>query len=99
MLADRNVEIELGIAFIGLRLAQVPDSAGAAYHDSREAPSPSIVEAHDTDVDVTLFENAVLREQDLDVVTYFEKGVAEIPNIIDKLQRTTKTLISQESIT
>jgi hypothetical protein len=34
-----------------------------------------------------LLENAVLREQDLDVVTYFEKGVAEIPNIIDKLQR------------
>src|SRR5215472_2826252 len=87
VLADRNVEIELRIAFIGLRLAQVPDSAGAAYHDSREAPSPSIVEVHDTDVDVTLLENAVLREQDLDVVTYFEKGVAEIPNIIDELWR------------
>src|SRR3974390_89803 len=87
VLANRNVEIELGIAFIGLRLAQVPDGAGAADHDSREAPSPSIVEAHDTDVDVTLLENAVLREQDLDVVTYFEKGVAEIPNIIDELWR------------
>src|SRR5262249_2947659 len=84
VLADRNVEIELGIAFIGLRLAQVPDSARAAYHDSREAPSPSLVEAHHTDVDVTLLENAVLRKQDLDVLTYFEKGVAKIPNIIDE---------------
>src|SRR5436853_503594 len=32
VLADRDVEIHLGVAFIGLRLAQVPGGAGAAHH-------------------------------------------------------------------
>ena len=39
VLADRDVEIELGIALVGLRLAQVPGRARAAQHHAREAPA------------------------------------------------------------
>ena len=44
VLADRNVEIELGIAFVGLRLAQIPGGARAAHHHAGEAPGPGVVE-------------------------------------------------------
>jgi hypothetical protein len=40
VLADRDVEIELGIAFVGLRSAQVPGGAGAAHHDPGKTPTP-----------------------------------------------------------
>src|SRR5580700_684327 len=84
VLADRDVEIELGIAFIGLRLAQIPGGSRAAYHHSREAASPNIVELHYANVDVTLFENTVVGEQHIQVVTYFEKGIAKIPNVFEE---------------
>jgi len=32
VLANRNIEVELGIAFVGLRLAQIPGGAGAPHH-------------------------------------------------------------------
>jgi hypothetical protein len=35
VLADWDVEIELGIAFVGLRLPQVPGGTGAAHHAPR----------------------------------------------------------------
>src|SRR3712207_8757995 len=47
-----DVELELLVALIGLRFAQVPGSAGAAHHHAREAPLPGVLERHDADVDV-----------------------------------------------
>ena len=35
---DGNVEVHLLVAFIGLRLAQIPGRAGAAHHDAGKAP-------------------------------------------------------------
>jgi aspartate-semialdehyde dehydrogenase len=36
ILSNRNVKIEFGITFVGLRLAQVPSGAGAAHYNDEE---------------------------------------------------------------
>src|SRR5262249_60361742 len=63
VLAHGNVELHLGVAFVGLGLAQVPGDAGSAHHHARESPGPGILEADYADIDVALLENAVFREQ------------------------------------
>src|SRR3712207_9359923 len=60
--SNRNVEVELGIALVRLRLAQVPSGAGAAHHYAGEAPGPGILELHITDADVALLEDAITHE-------------------------------------
>src|SRR3954470_2171693 len=57
VLPDRNIEIEFGVAFVGLRLAQVPSGAGAAHHDAGKSPGPGVSELDDADIDVALLEN------------------------------------------
>src|SRR5437870_7213492 len=42
VLADRDVEIELGIAFVGLRSAQIPGGAGAADRKSTRLNSSHV---------------------------------------------------------
>src|SRR6266566_2089466 len=44
VLADRNVEIHLGIAFVGLRLAQIPCRPRATHHDAGKTPFPGLLE-------------------------------------------------------
>ncbi len=61
VLADRNVEIHLRIALVGLRLAQVPGSAGTAHHHARHAPCPCVFQRDDADIDIALLEDAVRR--------------------------------------
>src|SRR5919197_5531386 len=87
VLADRDVEIELGITFVGLRLAQIPGGAGAAHHDAREPPRPCVGKLDHADTDVALLEDAVFREQALDIVAYLEEGIAERPDVVEKLRR------------
>src|SRR5207253_3457575 len=64
--ADRNIEIHLGIAFVGLRLAQIPGRARAAHHHAREAPLPGLLQRDHADIDVALLEDAVAGEQPLE---------------------------------
>src|SRR5262249_9082128 len=59
VLADWNIEIHLGIAFVRLRLAQIPGGAGAAHHDAGETPLPGLLERDHADVDIALLEDAV----------------------------------------
>src|SRR5262249_9880881 len=87
VLADRNVEIELGIAFIGLRLAQVPGRARAAYHHAREAPGPGVRELDYADVDVALLEDAVVGEQVFEIVADLQERIAEGVDVVDQLRR------------
>src|SRR5690606_25380525 len=68
VLADRDVKIHFGIAFVGLRLAQIPGRARAAYHDAREAPGPRIVERDYADVHVALLEDAVVGQEVVEIV-------------------------------
>ena len=68
VLADRNVEIELVVALVGLRLAQIPGGAGAAHHHAGKAPLPGVVERDDADVDVALLEDAVVGQQRFEIV-------------------------------
>src|SRR5205807_9912603 len=87
VLADRNVEIHLGVAFVGLRLAQVPGGARAAHHYAGEAPAPRVGELHHADVDVALLEDAVVGEQHLEVVAHLQERVAERLDVVDELFR------------
>src|SRR3712207_8506794 len=48
------------VAFIGLRLAQVPGRARAAHHDPGKPPGPCVLEADHPDIDITLLEYSVL---------------------------------------
>jgi hypothetical protein len=87
VLADRDVEIELGIAFVGLRSAQIPGGAGAAHHDTGKTPTPGVRELDHADIDVALLEDAVFRQQALDVVADLEERVAERPDVVEELRR------------
>ena len=87
VLADRNVEIHLGVALVGLRLAEVPGGAGAAHHHAGKAPLPGVVEADDADIDVALLEDAVAGEQPVDVVDDLQERVAERADVVDELLR------------
>jgi hypothetical protein len=71
MAADRNVELHLLVAFIGLRLAQIPRRARAAHHHARKAPAPALLQAADADIDVALLKDAVFDEQGLQIVADF----------------------------
>ena len=77
VLAHRNVEIHLGVAFVGLRLAQIPGRAGAAHHDAGKAARPGVVEPHHADIDIALLEDAVLGEQFLQIVADLQERIAE----------------------
>ncbi len=69
--ADRNIELHLLVAFIGLRLAQIPWRAGAAHHDAGKAPAPALLQADHADIDIALLEDAVLDEESLQIVADF----------------------------
>ena len=83
--ADRNVEIHLLVAFIGLRLTQIPRCARAAHHHAGEAPAPAILEADDADIDVALLEDAVVDEKSLQIVAGLEEGIAPGGDVVDQL--------------
>jgi hypothetical protein len=70
-----------------LRLAQIPRCARAAHHDSRKTPTPGVRELDGGDVHVALLENAVFRQQALEIVTDLQKRIAERPNIVDQGRR------------
>ena len=58
VLADRNIEVHFGIAFIGLRLAQVPRRAGAAHQSAEFRKGWSQFERLADDIDPHLYEVA-----------------------------------------
>ena len=87
VLADRNVELELLVALVGLRLAQVPGGAGAAHHDARKAPGERLFERDDADVDVALLEYPVAGQQRLEIVADFKERIAEGVDVVDQLAR------------
>src|SRR6266404_1308085 len=67
VLADRNVEIHLGVAFVRLRLAQIPRRTRAANHHAGKTPFPGLLERDYADVDVALLEDAVAGEQPVEI--------------------------------
>src|SRR6516225_5440786 len=87
VLADRNIEVHFGIAFVGLRLAQVPRRAGAAHHHAGKTPLPGLLQRHHADVDIALLEDTVAREQAIEVIDHFREGVAERLDVVDQLWR------------
>src|SRR5260370_21505169 len=87
VLADGNIEVHFLVAFVGLRLAQIPSRARAAHHHAGKSPGPALVERYDADVDVALLEDAIAGEQRLEIVADFEERIAEIVDVSDELQR------------
>ena len=87
LLADRDVEIELLVAFVGLRLAQVPRRPGAAHHDAGETPAPGVLQRDDGDIDVALLEDAVADDELVEIVAHLEEGIAERLDVVDEIRR------------
>ena len=87
VLADRNVEIHLGVALVRLRLAQIPRRARAAHHHAGEAPLPGLLQRHHADIDVALLEDAVAGEQRFEIVDDLQERIAPGLDIVDQLRR------------
>src|SRR6266851_646369 len=60
---------------------------GAAYHHTGETPTPGVRELDHGDTDVALLEDAIFRQQPLDVVADLEEGIAERPDVVEELRR------------
>ena len=87
VLADRNVEIELGVALIGLRFTQIPRRTRSAHHHAGKTPRPGVSERDHADVDVALLEDAVAGQQIFEIVADLDERVAERPDVVDELRR------------
>ena len=86
VLADWDVDIELGIAFVGLRLPQVPGGTGAAHHDTRKTPRPGVRKLDYGDADVALLENAIFCQQALKIVADLQEWIAKGTDVVEQLQ-------------
>src|SRR5262249_31806371 len=62
VLAHWNIEIHLGVALVGLSLAQIPCRTRAAHHHARKSPLPRFLQLDHTNIDVALLEDAIPRE-------------------------------------
>src|SRR5579875_303336 len=84
VLADRNIEIHLGIDVVGLGLAQIPGHARSAQHRPAEAPVEGILSADDADIDGALLEDAVLVEELFEVVDIGREPVHPPHDVIEE---------------
>ena len=76
VLAHRNIEIHLGVALVGLRLAQIPHRAGAAHHHAGKSPRPTRPRASPRRYRrPALLEDAILGEQFLEIVAHFQERI------------------------
>src|SRR5260370_3337779 len=79
VLTDGDVEVELAVAFVGLRFAQVPGCTRAANHHPGKAPVPRILKLDHRDPDVALLEDAILGRQAPDVFADCTHWLANTP--------------------
>ena len=63
ILPEDDIEVELVVAFIGLRTTQIPGDVGAAQHDAGETPVKGLFLGYDADINITLLEDAVFSDQ------------------------------------
>ena len=83
-----HVEIHFRIDIIGLRLAQIPRNAAAPDHRARKAPAQRIVLADDANIDIALFENAIVCDQADRVFKQLRQPRVEpVGNVGEELQR------------
>ena len=62
-LAHWNVEVQLVIDFVGLRLAHIPGQTGATQHGASQSQIDSTLRSHHADTDVTLLPDTVIGQQ------------------------------------
>src|SRR5690606_1390143 len=75
--ADRNVEVDLGVLRVGLLLAQVPGDAGTAQHRAGHAPGLGLLGGDDTDTNRALLPDPVVGEQRFVLVDPLREVAAE----------------------
>src|SRR5262249_17604631 len=87
VLADRDVEIEFRVTFVGLRLAQIPRGAAAAHQTGAKRPGPRVWKRVCADAAVGVLEDAVGCSEPLAIVACLEERVAECPDVVEELRR------------
>ena len=85
MLGDGDAEIQFLVTFVRLRFAQIPRGAAAPDEHAGKTQRPCVVERHNPDVDVSLFEDAIVCKQDFEIVADFQEWVAERVDVLEKL--------------
>ena len=84
VLADRNIEFQLGIAFVRLRAAQIPRRAGARTITPENPQAQASASLTTRDIDVALLEDAVAGQQRFEVVADLQERVTESPDVVDQ---------------
>ena len=85
VLGDRNAKVEFRIAFVRLRLAQIPCGSATPDEHAGKSQGPCVFERYDADVDVTFLEYAIVRKQSFEIVTHLQERVAEGIDVLKKL--------------
>ena len=82
VLADGDIEVQAVIDVIGLGLAQVPGDIAGAQIGSGETPIEGVLGADRPDIHRALLEDAVFRQQPLDIVDVGRVDVGERHDVV-----------------
>src|SRR4029077_4962445 len=80
--ADGNLKLEVVVALVRLRAAQIPRDASRTQHHSREAPGLGVRAINDADIDRALFENAIVDYQSVDIVEHLQEWVQKLVDVL-----------------
>ena len=87
VLAHGDLELELVVAFVGLRTAQVPGQPRSAHHDAGKAPVEDLFFRHHADIGIALLEDAVFGQQPVDIGQHVGEMVGPFLDIVDQRGR------------
>ena len=87
VLANRNLEVELGIKLIRLAAAQVPCKAGTAHHHARITPVRDVLFRDNPDVGIALLEDAVFGQEPMQVAQDTREFLRPLFDIVDQRGR------------
>ena len=85
VLTNRDHEVELIVAFVGLGAPQIPSQARAAHHHTREAPIQDLLLRDHADIAVALLENPVLREKALDIIEHIRERPRPMFDVVNQI--------------
>ena len=87
ILAHRNEKIELVIALIGLRAAQIPRHARPAHHHTAKAPIKRLLLADNANISIALLEDAVFGQKPVDIIQHAGEFIGPGLDIVNQRRR------------
>ncbi len=88
----RDIKVHAIIHFVGLFLAQIPGDAGTTKHGAGHAQLQGALRRHNTDIDGTLFPDAVVGQQGF---VFIHAGRETLGEVLDKIEHGTLAITVQ----